>query len=224
MDNATIRLFVGLLMVLPVNASNPSDEQGLKKAVHCRAAEFCKPGNFPIATIYLNDTVNLNLCARARAIYVATRAFRRIGIDLDWRDGAVPEPESSAGGFAEIIEVQVDPTADQNLRPDALAYAYPMRSAGTRIHVIHERVSARSAGAPNLLGYVLAHEIAHVLQGVPRHSPEGIMKARWNGRDYGQMAVLAFKFSQEDAERILNHFNRQNVATDSTTASAVLNR
>jgi hypothetical protein len=42
--------------------------------------------------------------------------------------------------------------------PDALAHAKPMPTSGTRVHVFYDRVAARS-DAPNLLGYVLAHEI-----------------------------------------------------------------
>jgi hypothetical protein len=34
-----------------------------------------------------------------------------------------------------------------------------------------------------LLGYVLAHEIGHVLEGLVRHSGAGVMKASWNRAD-----------------------------------------
>ena len=38
-----------------------------------------------------------------------------------------------------------------------------------------------------LLAYIFAHEIAHALQGVGRHSKSGIMKAEWTIDDYRAM-------------------------------------
>ena len=51
---------------------------------------------------------------------------------------------------------------------------------------------------PHLLAYVLVHEIAHILQGVARHSETGIMKARWTAEDYQQMWLARFTFEPRD--------------------------
>jgi hypothetical protein len=216
MANATTQLFLaGLLMVLPGSAGNPNGGQDLKPPLSGRSAGHCKPGSLPTVIIYLNEKATVKLYERGRAISIATRVFRGIGVDLDWREGAGSLQRGSSGcGPGEIIELQVDPTAVPDLAPDALAYAIPMRASGTRIHVVHDRVTAMSAQVPNLLGYVLAHEIAHVLQGVARHSDEGILKAKWDGRDYNLMGSLALSFSHKDAERIGNHLNRQHDTTD----------
>jgi hypothetical protein len=56
----------------------------------------------------------------------------------------------------------------------------------------------------NLYGYVLAHEIGHVLQGQARHSGEGIMKGHWDGGDYDLMGVYKLRFSSEDTTLILD--------------------
>jgi hypothetical protein len=224
MSNATTQLFMtGLLLVLPVSASNPNGGRGLNTSLSGLAAGHCEPVSLPIVVIYLHDNVNVSLYQRSRAILVATRAFRSTGVALDWRDGAgSPERKASGCGLAEIIELQIDPTADENRTSNALAYAMPMRASGIRIHVIYDRVAGISREVPNLLGYVLAHEIGHVLQGVARHSDTGILKAKWSGRDYSLMAAFALTFSPEDDERIRNHFNRQHGATDGTNAPAVL--
>ena len=52
------------------------------------------------------------------------------------------------------------------------------------------------------LGYVLAHEIAHVLQRISRHSNSGIMKSKWDGRDYAEMRRISLGFSEEDVTLI----------------------
>ena len=39
-----------------------------------------------------------------------------------------------------------------------------------------------------LLAHVLVHEITHVLEGVDRHTGQGVMKARWTEDDLALMA------------------------------------
>jgi hypothetical protein len=48
---------------------------------------------------------------------------------------------------------------------------------------------------PALLSHVLAHEIAHVLQGVSRHSESGILKARWDREDFFLMQQHRLNFT-----------------------------
>jgi hypothetical protein len=66
--------------------------------------------------------------------------------------------------------------------------------------------------------YVLAHEIAHVLQGVARHSDSGVMRARWTDLDYQWMSKGALKFATEDVQLIRHHL----LHTDSTAAPGPL--
>jgi hypothetical protein len=84
-----------------------------------------------------------------------------------------------------------------NVHPGALAYA---QLGEARIEVFSDRIltSVEELVAPNLMGHVLAHEIAHVLEGVDRHSDEGIMKAHWTNRDYEQMHPHPMQFAPED--------------------------
>jgi hypothetical protein len=50
-----------------------------------------------------------------------------------------------------------------------------------------------------LLAHAMAHEIAHVLQGINRHSESGILKAHWSGTDCARMKVFPLMFTREDA-------------------------
>jgi hypothetical protein len=70
--------------------------------------------------------------------------------------------------------------------------------------VFYDRIQKKmgNAEAPRLLAYVLAHEIAHVLQGVDSHSPTGIMKADWDGGDYFDMSRGRVKFTPSDIRLI----------------------
>jgi len=49
---------------------------------------------------------------------------------------------------------------------------------------------------------VLVHEITHILQGVDRHSAQGVMKAQWDDNDYSAMAWKPLPFSPIDVELI----------------------
>jgi hypothetical protein len=58
----------------------------------------------------------------------------------------------------------------------------------------------RKAGS--ILGYVMAHEIGHLLRDEPTHEPFGIMKAHWTSMDAAEMFVGIVAFTSADAERI----------------------
>jgi hypothetical protein len=53
-----------------------------------------------------------------------------------------------------------------------------------------------------VLAHVLAHEIAHILQGCSRHSVSGLMKARWNADDFTAISRNELRFAPEDIELI----------------------
>jgi hypothetical protein len=57
---------------------------------------------------------------------------------------------------------------------------------------------------PLLLAHVLVHEVTHILQGVPRHSDIGVMKAYWNIDDYREMAKTPLPFTELDTRLILD--------------------
>ena len=59
------------------------------------------------------------------------------------------------------------------------------RQADGDVHVFYGRVSRFPDRVLMLevLGNVLAHELTHALQGVARHSSEGLMKADWEHPD-----------------------------------------
>lgn len=71
---------------------------------------------------------------------------------------------------------------------------------GTLIVVFYDRLltSLTRSRVPSVLGYVLAHEIAHVLEGISRHSLSGIMKPAWSARDYLEMQWNTLRFTEDD--------------------------
>jgi hypothetical protein len=64
----------------------------------------------------------------------------------------------------------------------------------------------KDAPAVRHLGNVLAHELTHALEGVPRHSSEGLMKDIWSARDYAGMLHGPLPFAAEDLDLLRAHF------------------
>jgi hypothetical protein len=133
---------------------------------------------------------------------VATQIFRRAGIRIEWRSSERPCLAGSG------IVVTVCFTTPNDEHPGALAYALPYER--THIVLLFDRIleAIPRPGAPSLMGYVLAHEIGHMLQGVNRHSTTGIMKAHWNYLDYGDMQLGRLKFTGEDLALIRDGLKR----------------
>lgn len=128
----------------------------------------------------------------------ASKVFAGIGIGIEWHAaGACP----SASGAIRVAVSDQPPPPGHNTE---LAYSFPYE--GTRIVIFYDRIKdmARDKQLPmsSLLAYVLAHEIAHVLQRTSRHSDSGIMKARWDRMDDLQIQQNTLRFTPFDVDLI----------------------
>jgi hypothetical protein len=101
----------------------------------------------------------------------ATRIFAAIGVTLEWH-GSNRCPSGA-------LSISLKETTPPELDSGAFAYALPYE--GTHIVVFLDRIEQRRAPQQTalVLGYVIAHEITHMLEGVCRHSDTGLMKAKW---------------------------------------------
>ena len=126
----------------------------------------------------------------------AAQILKEAGVRLDWRG----DESACAGGRGLVVTVSRETPVDQH--PGALAYALPFER--THVVLFYDRVltAASPAVTPYLLGHVLAHEIVHMLQGVEQHSASGVMKARWDNRDYVEMQRAHLKFTKDDLDLI----------------------
>ncbi|MGO4882647.1 MAG: hypothetical protein ACLP59_17790 [Bryobacteraceae bacterium] len=76
---------------------------------------------------------------------------------------------------------------------------------GYLAEVYYQSVSAfatnRQIKFPALLGYVLAHELGHLLLG-PGHAPQGVMRQSWDLRDLVAIRQNNLKFGPAEAARM----------------------
>jgi len=150
---------------------------------------------------------------------VASGIFEKIGVHLNWRTGELPATRSAAGDGAiqKAFGVRTLEHAPESATAGALASARIVGLSGTEITVYKDRLQrfldshSNLAGVPGAgAGYVLAHELAHVMQGVARHSESGILKAQWSSSDFEEMVFHRLAFTNFDVELI-----RQGLAIES---------
>ena len=162
---------------------------------------------YAVLTGFLSRADTVKICMEAgsatpfvvtQAELKASRMFADIGVKIEWlhgrRDCQVPREQT--------ILVRMLQDSPATLRRGVLAYALPYE--GVHVEVFYDRVvkmmeAQRRSG---VLAHVLVHEVAHILQGVDRHSGEGLMKAHWDENDYMQMSSKALPFTQVDVELI----------------------
>ena len=127
---------------------------------------------------------------------LAQRMLAEIGVETEW-----PWRGSRCVKGGDIVITLSYQTPASKL-PGAFAYA--LAYEGRHIVVFWDRILKKvgSAVAPILLAHVMVHEIAHILQGVSRHSEIGVMKAAWNPDDYFQMRKKPLEFTEEDVRLI----------------------
>jgi hypothetical protein len=140
-----------------------------------------------------------------KAEYAAGQVFSNVGVQINWEGFSSRERNASCIA----VRIELDPKSTRTSSSDALAYALPYQAGGTQIYVSMDRIMAYGPGTRAVvLGYAITHEIAHVLEGINRHSAEGVMKASWTGRDYCAMRRGSFGFAAEDIELIRMRFSK----------------
>ena len=149
-----------------------------------------KPQADALVTVFTYDRAGVPGAVMARAKRVATAAFAAAGVEVRWVEGKrLGELREVAAG--EMLTVVFDGPAPAQASPQAMAFTHVGGGADADVHVFYNRVASFEDRVymPEFLGNVLAHELTHALEGVARHSSEGLMKAVWSGRDYAGMVA-----------------------------------
>jgi hypothetical protein len=142
----------------------------------------------------------------SRAQSVAGTVYSAIGTHIDWR-----RPSSCP---ADAIHITYSYETPRDLMPGAWAYAKPYE--GIHIVVFYDRILNLYGPElfPTVLGYAMAHEIGHILEGVKRHSETGIMKANWTPDEIKATRFHPMAFADEDVDLIDKGLEaRANLAT-----------
>jgi hypothetical protein len=127
--------------------------------------------------------------------------FARIHVSIRFVHSKPPRNDADA------IVLQLIEHAPYGTRPDVMGSAWinpdPRREANVycdRIREFYKTWDSQETG--RLTGYVIAHELGHVLRAEPGHSANGIMRACWRQRDIVAMLQGAVRFLPEEGQQI----------------------
>lgn len=156
----------------------------------------------------------------------ASRLFAKEGIRLEWRDGKPPHGAGERPGAEDTVAISVQMSTpvefEEAGRAKSLAVAYPYGKGPLPITVFGDRVARfleqfRGDEGGKVLGHILAHEICHVLEGVARHSDEGLMKAHWSLHDLMEMRGAGLPFAPPDQDLLRQRFTPRGISAAPVT-------
>jgi hypothetical protein len=161
-----------------------------------------------VIEVFLPTVTNLNLDqAFQRARLVVTETYAEIGVRVVWRSAASTPSACLQEPRRRRIVVALRASTPPGMPTETAAFAKPYATKGPCVTLLMDqiepavRLNPLSSGF--LLGYVLAHEIGHVVQGVARHSETGVMKNRWSLLEVVNMKYDRLHFTALDATLIL---------------------
>ena len=140
----------------------------------------------------------------------ATRIFRQAGVDNVWvecqsfKPDLNPKPECDSPAGPRHLALRIVPWSSK-LRDSVFGTAFLSEEGeGTYSDVFYHAVQKLHddwhASLAGVLGHVMAHEVGHLLLGTNAHSPTGIMRLSWQGRELRSVSMGTFLFTSEQAE------------------------
>jgi hypothetical protein len=138
---------------------------------------------------------------------IASEVYRRAGIEIQW-----VEPSSYEGAATLYVNVlSQDMAAPFYVSDETVGFAIPGSRAA---NVIYERIRQiarrRHVASGLLLGYVIAHELGHLLLPAHSHSSSGLMRP---DLDMERAATKKLRFSADQVALILERLTVQQVVS-----------
>jgi hypothetical protein len=193
--------------------------------IMCALAEG--KSNGPEITVHLRiqmtDMAQVPNPLKWRAMRQASLIFEAIGVGVEWIGwgGPARTNDSTCGSVAVPIRIELLPVVPKAVAasPGAVAVADLQRRS---IILFYDRIRAAMDNSrlllPTFMGYVLAHEVAHVSQGTANHAASGVMKAKWSLRDYLDMKGEALQFMPADIKSIQAGLTSRSGCAESSSA------
>ena len=113
--------------------------------------------------------------------------YRAIAVEIVWTQGAAALAPADGALHFDVLMLAKDAVRhkclENQLGDDVLGSASePARRAHVFFGRIANRATLTSGDVSLLLGFVIAHEVGHLLLPAFSHSRDGLMRAHWQGR------------------------------------------
>jgi hypothetical protein len=153
------------------------------------------------------DGVRDAIVAKAKA--ETDLVYRSAGVTIVWRDcDTFPTPAELEREPWFIVRLRTGkpPLTAGPASLDVMGKAFVEdHGGGTMADAYFQAIQARSkehhGDSGLLLGFVMAHELGHLLLG-PGHTPEGVMQAAWGQRQMDALRQRWLRFTEEGAARV----------------------
>ena len=167
-------------------------------------------------TLFAADRMNVSICnpgqlpdsVVARAKAEAESVFRSVEVRIEWKGCEDAPAESRSGERWYTLRLRNDKPLETSHASalDAMGRAFISDShagsmADAYFKAIEHLAAWQQADAGALLGYVIAHELGHLLLG-PGHTADGVMRSGWNAHELKALRQHWLRFNQEECARI----------------------
>jgi len=152
------------------------------------------------------DGVREAIVAKAKA--ETELVYRSAGVTIVWHGcDAFPPPagQEREPWFVVRLRTGKPPKKVGAASLDVMGKAFVEDAGGYMADAYYQSIQATSeqhhGDAGVLMGFVMAHELGHLLLGAG-HTPEGVMQAAWNQKQMDALRQRWMKFPEETAVRI----------------------
>ena len=210
-------ILVGLVLsTQPVSAVASRDHDSRGSSGSAANGNHAITSPRPRLTLRVYNYAQVGSAELATSEKVAGEIFASLGVETNWVDcpaskrnaRAYPACDSEMGTTDLVLRILPRRMAVKLRHSyDSLGFAQtcPESEPACELNVFYHRIdelAAKGYRADRILGYVMAHEIAHVLIG-PAHSEEGIMRGGWTSSDLQYISLgLSLDFTDDQSRKL----------------------
>lgn len=165
-----------------------------------------------IVKVSVYDDAGVGLDTLVKAEEVASDVFRHAGLEVEWLncgvDGQLTHlPGCGEAKFPTSLQLRLL-KASRGLTPETFGISYLSADgegcySQVFVDPVRQLRQVTEVGMANLLGYVAAHEVAHLLLGSNSHSVGGLMKARWGSKELVRASEGALTFDPQEGRKMV---------------------
>jgi hypothetical protein len=142
--------------------------------------------------------------ARQDALDVATRALASATVTVAWTncESGCPDVPTPGELIVRLVRSGDAPQTEYVVLGEAFIDVRVRAGVLATIYVdqVERLATASGADMTTLLGRAIAHEVGHLLLATNRHSPSGLMRAKWSREDLQRDRPVDWLFTPGDAQ------------------------
>jgi len=186
-----------------------------------------KTNGQPQLIVFVYNDARVPESVLARAERETSRVFRDAGVSIEWGNRCdvrgVERIESVLKTTVPTLRVRIVPHS-RDLSDDVFGVAFlGADGVGQQADVFYDNVAAlskqtfRSSG--EVLAYVMAHELGHLVLGSNSHAPIGLMRRRWDSEDLKKMSMGQLRFESRQTAQVRSRAENTNRPTSMLRAA-----